>query len=1254
MFLLESTVPGAPADLVYSASDLVAASECEYRSLRILDEKLRLAGKAQFPADEMQRRAAALGDEHEHKVLAGLIDSLGRWDPAVSTGVHEVARAAPTRADLEAKHGETIAALQQGAPVVFQATFFNPSEHGSAFVGFADFLVRADVEVQLAAANGQGHPGHSTPNPSAYAVWDTKLARHAKVGALLQLAAYADQLLAAGLEPAPAVTLVLGDLRRQSFPVRDVLPVYRERRDRFLAMTALHRASESPVGWGQAGLTACGRCDYCSQQVAIHRDLLLVAGMTSSQRRKLVARGIGTIDALAAMPAAAATGPLARLRSQARMQTGVETADGSRTFARDGREHTVAYKVLPGATVRTLPAPSPGDVFFDFEGDPLWQDPATGSWGLEYLFGVVEAFPAGDDGGEPVFRPFWAHSRGGERQAFLDFLAYVQARREANPDMHVYHYAAYEKSALRNLSQRHVAGEDIVDEWLRTGLLVDLYDTVRHSLRISESSYSIKKLEPLYMGDNLRSGDVKDAGASVVAYADYCAARDAGDAGTAESILGSISDYNQYDCLSTLRLRDWLLALPVPAPDAGEAGRHDGGAQEALEGTSGAEAAPAYEPTAEELRLRGYLDALAAETNHEFTADERAIAMIAAATGYHRRENKQFWWGHFDRLDKPVDEWAEGRNLFVVDRAEELEGWARASPRARTETRTVKLVGSMTDGSDFRPGTTWFRMFAHPLPEGMGADAGPPPKPRQAGERPTEVPQPRSGLFSTKVLAVEPDPRNPDTAVLVVEEKSSLKVPPYQQLPMALTADRPIATASIQESLAELARTVGGMVPSLPRHPGVDVLRRLPPRLATLGALPAVVDNGKGADNVGAITAAVRDLDHSYLAVQGPPGTGKTHVGSHVIANLVAEGWKVGVVGQAHAVVENMLTAAVEKAGIDPERVGKKPKGSAPVPWAVTDEKKFAALLEGPDGALIGGTAWTMTGASVPAGSLDLLVIDEAGQFSLANTLAVSRAAKRLLLLGDPQQLPQVTQGSHPEPVDESALGWLSPGHPTLPAELGYFLADSWRMHPQLCAAVSELSYEGRLKSAPAASLRHLAGEPAGVETVPVEHSGNTVSSPEEAAEVVAQVNRHLGLAWTPGQGAEPRPLGQEDMLVVAAYNAQVHLVRGALDAAGLPGVRVGTVDKFQGQEAPVVLVTMACSDVSQTPTGGSGGEFLLNRNRINVAVSRGQWRAVVIRSRALTNYMPARPAALEELGAFIGLCGNIRDGHVQHGHIQA
>lgn len=1223
MFLLDSPETVAQP-LIFSASDLVVASECEYRSLRILDEKLGRTPKAGFPDDAMLKRAAGLGDDFEHKILAELVQKHGAWDPSAGKGVKVVERTlgpdgaavAPNWADLQAKREETLEALRIGADVVFQATFFDGS-----LLGFADFLVRQD--------------------DGSYSVWDTKLARHARVSALLQLAAYGDQLKKYGIPVAAVTKLVLGNRKESPHPMADLLPVFRERREHFLKRTAAHRAQPESVKWRQDGVSYCGRCDYCTQQVQLNEDLLQVNGMTGSQRRKLMAQGIDTVTALATMHAPDPKLPLARLREQARMQLGLETVTGRREFVKDGAKHTVSYKVLE--TVSTLPKPSPGDIFFDFEGDPLWQDPQTEKWGIEYLFGSIEApesntpVPGTAAGMKEKFVPFWAHTRAQERAAFLDFIAYVQKRRTEYPDMHVYHYAPYEKSALRNLAILHgnKAAEETIDDWLRTGLLVDLLDTVRQSVRISEASYSIKKLEPLYMGDNLRSGDVKDAGASVVAYADYCAAYDAGLAGDAakaaeaEVILVSITDYNRYDCLSTLRLRDWLLGI--------------GAATVIADWTEGSGKLPqpevlekkesSYEPTEGELKLDAYIAGLQNEdTAHELTADETAISMVSAAASYHRREDKQFWWRHFDRLEKGPGAWAEERNMLVVESVEELAEWARATPKARTETRTLKITGTATEGSDFRPGTSWFGMYAAPAPEGMNED------PKDAAKR--------GGLFNITVVENIADPAQPELTTLIVTEKSTLKVPAHNKEPIALTPDKPIPTKSIREALAELANEVGSNLPHLPKQAGLEILRKAKPRLRDGDALPSAVVSSDGHnlqehDYVRAITEAVERLDHSYLAVQGPPGTGKTHVGSHVIANLMAKGMKIGVVGQSHAVVENMLKAAIEKAGVDPQRVGKKLSTPHDVPWAIQDDKLFGKLLDSEEGALIGGTAWTMTGANVPPGSLDLLVIDEAGQYSLANTLAVARSAKNLLLLGDPQQLPQVTQGSHPVPVDESALGWLSAGHATLPAELGYFLADSWRMHPELCEKISRLSYDGQLQSAPAAGERKLHGRPAGVETVmvnqdPGNEKENKQSSPEEAAEVLNQLRAHLGLQWTPGKGAAPRPLDQDDFLVVAAYNSQVHLVRATLDEAGLSGVRVGTVDKFQGQEAPVVLVTMACADPAAAPRGM---EFLLNRNRINVAVSRGQWRAVIIRSPQLTFFMPSKPETMAELGAFIGLC---------------
>lgn len=429
-----------------------------------------------------------------------------------------------------------------------------------------------------------------------------------------------------------------------------------------------------------------------------------------------------------------------------------------------------------------------------------------------------------------------------------------------------------------------------------------------------------------------------------------------------------------------------------------------------------------------------------------------------------------------------------------------------------------------------------------------------------------------------------------------------------------------------------------------------DLLFRRAPRLKKGASnaknaenLPSEVDfSGSNLPTVDAVHAAVRALDRSYVAVQGPPGAGKTFLASHVIARLVAEGAKVGVVAQSHAVIENLMVACCARDGFDVSRaVRLRGKSVTPdAPWSEVSDSELVELISGAGGLLFGGTVWDyVSERRVPAGSLDVLVVDEAGQFSLTNTVAAARAARSVLLLGDPQQLPQVSTGVHPYPVDVSALGWLSDGAAALDPRFGYFLGESWRMDSALCERVSWLSYDGALASAAATAGRALQGVAPGVVSYPVEHSGCSVRSVQEAQAVVDCVRELLGREWVPMAGAEPRPLAAEDCIVVAAYNAQVDCVREALITAGLAdssgaGVRVGTVDKFQGQEAAVVLVSLASSRIDS----GRGAGFVLSPNRLNVAVSRGQWRAVLVHSPWVARSVPQDVEEVLALSGFAGL----------------
>ncbi len=1125
--------------IVYSASDLAAAARCEYALLRDFDARLGW-GPAVTVEDELFARTAALGNEHERRELDRLRTKFGE-------AVAIIGRPAYTLAGLAAAAEATQHAIAGGAPAVYQAAMFD-----GRFVGFADFLIRDGEQ---------------------YRVIDTKLARSPKVTALLQLAAYADALADSGVPVAPDAELLLGDGTVVRYRLSDLIPVYRSQRACVQRLLDDHYAGGTPVRWEDEDVGACLRCPLCIEQLRATDDLLLVSGMRVSQRDKLLDAGITTVAGLTEhngpVPELASSA-VAKLTAQAKLQV----------RQRDTR--IPQFEIVDPQPLTLLPEPDPGDLFFDFEGDPLWT--ADGhEWGLEYLFGVLEAGPEGN------FRPLWAHSRVDERKALTDFLAMVAKRRRRRPNMHIYHYAPYEKTALLRLAGRYGVGEDEVDELLRSGTLVDLYPLVRKSIRVGAESFSLKALEPLYMGTQLRVGEVTTAAASITSYARYCELRAAGQHDDAASVLKEIEDYNHYDCRSTQELRNWLLVR------AWEAGVTPVGAQP----VTGGNAVEDRDQLAATLsRFTG--DAATGAR----TPEQTAVALLAAARGYHRREDKPFWWAHFDRLNFPVDEWADNTDVFVAVDASVSVAW-HTPPRARKPQRRVQLRGELARGDLM---TNVFAIYDPPAPPGMTDN----PDRRAAG----------------RAVVVEADDPAVPTEVVIVERVGN-DGKTFDQLPIALTPGPPVATTALRESIESTAAAVAAGLPQLPRSAVVDILLRRAPRTRSGAPLP------RSSDTVADITAAVLDLESSYLAVHGPPGTGKTHTAARVIAQLVTDhGWRIGVVAQSHATVENLLDCVID-AGLDPGRVAKKHYDHSAPRWQEIDGSAYAGFVAGAEGCVIGGTAWDFANANrVPPGCLDLLVIDEAGQFCLANTIAVAPAAANLLLLGDPQQLPQVSQGTHPEPVDTSALDWLVDGQRTLPDERGYFLEVSYRMHPAVCAAVSALSYDGRLQShTHCTAARHLEGCQPGVRVLSVAHQGNSTESPEEADAIAAAITRLLGASWTDEHGT--RALTASDVLVLAPYNAQVALLRQRLSAARLGGVRVGTVDKFQGGQAPVVFISMTASSVDVVPRGIS---FLLNRNRLNVAVSRAQYAAVIVRAPALTEYLPATPAGLIDLGAFLAL----------------
>ncbi|GAA3875775.1 TM0106 family RecB-like putative nuclease [Saccharothrix violaceirubra] len=1127
----------AAGRLVHSPADLVDLLECDHRSLL----KLALAhGVPGTPQPDPQRDvlAARHGIAHEQAIL----DRFRREHTVV-----EIPQPAPVHEDLERAAALTRQAIEAGAEVIYQAVFY-----ADGFTGRADFLVRTD----------HGYEPH-----------DAKLARHPTPSAVVQLTAYA---LALGADAGTHAHLLLGDGTTRTYRVADFAPVVRSLQNRVRAFVE----PTLPERLWDDERPACATCRFakhCATGREQDRDLSLVAGIRTDQRRKLVKAGLGTIDALAnatntERPADMSAATFTGLRSQAALQV---IQDDSRTA--DDPVGKVAYEVVGPDALAELPVPSAGDLFFDMEGDPF----ALGGEGLEYLFGVTTA--------DESFRPFWAHTRPGEKRAFEEFVDYATQRLDAYPDAHVYHYAPYESSALKRLAALHGTREEAVDTLLRSGALVDLYAVVRKALRISQRSYSIKYLEPLYMPSK-RDGDVTTAVSSIEAYEEFLTLTSLGDVAQAEEVLNGIADYNAYDCLSTLRLYRFLVEIRT---EAGIEPRVPEPSDEIMDEL-------AEERRAERAaRLAAVVDPLLAglpDNPADFTDDERARALLAAAVGYHRRETNPAWWDFFRQVAAPLPD-LESDSACAVPVSVRAEDWVPPAGRVRKAKREVRVRCDPDRPHPFAKDEQVRLLY------------------KGARTRDAVV----LGESAEDIVLLE------STAPDLVDGEA----------PIAVLPGSPVRPTPKDEAVYELARDVVAGLPALPAHPGVDLVRRTPPRLR-LDALP------RTDDLIADVIAAVDALDGSTLAVQGPPGAGKTYLAGRLIAHLIRSGRSVGVTSTSHKAVENVLSAALaagRELGV-PIPTAKRAKGTPAKDCAWEQPKDNGALVrwrgDQGGGHLVGGTAWTFANATVREQPFDVLIVDEAGQFALADALAVSTCTRNLVLLGDPQQLPQVVQGTHPAGADASALGHLIGDADVIPPDLGYFLDQTRRMHPDVCEPVSNLSYAGLLKAHPSAAGRGVQGLASGVYLREVDHRHNTTSSSEEAHVVVELVKSMMGRLWTDGPDA--RALTDSDIVVVAPYNLQVRLVKRALEKQGYDEVRVGTVDRFQGQEAPVVITTMTSSAAVDLPRGL---DFLLSRNRINVALSRAQAIAVVVCSPRLVE---ADIRGVDQLRLVSGMIGLAAD----------
>ena len=1106
--------------IIFSASDVVNFLECEH--LTSLDRVNLETPLERAVEDPTMRLIQEHGIQHETRYLASL--------HADAKSVVDVSKRG---SDLDDQVAATRAALATGPDVVYQAAL-----RDGVFAGYADFLERVELPSDLGSY--------------CYEVVDTKLSKSPKAQYLVQLAFYSSILAKWQGRPPEMMHVVLGDGTRQSYRVADYIRYYEALRDRFLAA----QKRDTGVTYPQpcAKCSQCAWVDLCEQVWERDDHLSRVANIRQTQIRKMNAAGVHTLEALANLPDDAAVPKLATetlgvLRHQARLQwqervTGEKIVD------------LLPAAVGSGRGFERLPPPDEGDLYFDMEGDPLEKG------GLEYLFGV--GYRRNE---EFVFLPFWAHSREEEKVAFEAFIDFVGGHLTKHPGAHIYHYAAYEKTALGKLMSIHGTRERQVDDMFRQGRLVDLYKVVRESMRTSEPGYSIKNIEHFYRG--ARQGEVQNAGASIVVYEQWRQNAD-------PQLLAQIEAYNRDDVESTAGLHAWLLAQRPEqtrwrnASSAVVNGQQDSNGEESVED-----------------RLEALRTALgSADLTPKRNAAVREIT--SQLIDFHRREQKPQWWKVFDCQQMDLQE--------LIEDGECIGGMTR-HPERKPYAEKRSLVYS----------------YVYPAQETK----------HRTGSQGTRVDTGRPITLTTVdndnqvvELKVGKDAEPPPPA---------LSIGPAQPVPdKALRARIELFAGSLIAGDARFAAVKRILAKDLPAIEGVQP------------GSPLIPD---GSDLDG-LMLAVAAMKESHLVIQGPPGAGKTYTGSHVIVDLIRRGHTVGVASNSHKAIHNLLGGVVEVArrqGVDFRGFKKSSGGNAD---SVFDDDLFDSSdklrdYDSERHQLFAGTAWAFAGLPEDT-QLDYLFIDEAGQVSLGNLVAMGVSARNIVLLGDQMQLGQPIQGVHPGRSGESALEFLLDGRATIPPAEGVFLSRSWRMHPAVCRLISDMVYDGRLQSAEGAERRQLmlsAGAhpallEAGVQYVSVEHSGRSQSC-EEEAQIVAELYQSLLSQKFAESDGSSHAIGNDDILVVSPYNLQVNLLKRTLPARA----RIGTVDKFQGQEAAAVIVSMATSSGEELPRDI---EFLYSKNRLNVAISRAKCLALVLASPHL---MTIRCNTPEQMALVNTLC---------------
>lgn len=1041
----------------------------------------------------------------------------------------------------------TINAMKSGVDVIYQGrlreeilTDTTPYEK-LVWSGWVDFMIKVDQPSELGAWS--------------YEVWDTKLAKETRAGAILQICMYSE---------------ILGKIqgyKPEFMHIKTPAEVHKYRYDDYAAYYRMMKKSvwdavvKQEFNTYPDVVTHCEICQWskdCDDKRREDDHLSFVAGIGRTHIKEVDKWGINTLTQLSEeehplpkhrKPERGAKETYNKLVKQAKLQKASVDLD------------VPVFELLPAPEKEedqkfgffNLPEPNDHDIFLDFEGD-RFVEPS----GLEYLFGWYY---------QDKYYYEWAFTEKEEKAALKKFMKFVKDVHKANSKMHVYHYNHYEVTAIKRMTGKYSFMEDERDEMLRKGLFVDLYRVTKNAVIIGIESYSLKEVERVF--EFKRKMDLAKVVPNKM-FLETC---------LQQKLIEEIKDdvkkvvlqYNTDDCFATSKLRNWLEVQRQQMINNGNV-------------------IPRPEPPIEKplddltdhLKRINLLKGKLLKGVNEDSAEFIPRTLLSNMLDWYRQEGNAELWKFFE-LRESSDE----------DLLEEDCSISKLKFIGRKEIVKQSFIHYYSF-----PDQIYEKLEVGDQVKFQGNSAG----------------------TVDSIDGVE-------NILGLIQGKKS-----WKQHPTHIWKFKKISAGEKCEAIIRLAEHIiaNGMTSKGSYQAACELLQCLPPP-NRISALLSTVEQ---------LVSRLKQMDGNVLPVQGPPGTGKSYSGSKAIIELLRSGKKIGITAHSHKVITNLVAKVYEDASKAKIRfniiqnLDYQPDKQLPN-WEIVCRRNDVVLDRISAGFdVVAGTSF-MWALPDFFNSVDYLFVDEAGQLSLIDTLAVAHAAKNLVLLGDPQQLNQPIKGCHPEGTSVSALQHILGKQQTITSDKGLFLEKTWRLHPNLNAYVSEMFYESRLEYEKGNERQRLVGNTkyinSGIYFELMEHSGNQSRCSEEVKAVTRIVNQLMSdkLKWIDRDGNQ-KNLEKADFRIISPYNAQVNALKVALQ-----DYEVGTVDKFQGQEAPVVIYSMAASTLEDAPRGV---DFLFDLHRLNVAVSRAKGVVIVVCSKNLLKLECKSAKQMKMVNAFCRL----------------